>query len=60
MEHCLRAGIAGIAEARGTLTCIEEHQSVDIRNVLGHEQMYRAYAETEGYHMYEQSFHYLR
>jgi len=38
--------IAEIAEARGTLTCIEEHQSVDIRNVLGHERMYRAYAET--------------
>jgi len=40
VEHCLRAEIA---EA---LTCMEEHQSVDIRNILGHEQMYREYAET--------------
>jgi len=46
VEHCLRAEIAEIAEARGTLTCMKEHQSVDIRNVLGHERMYRAYAET--------------
>ena len=34
-----------IAEARGTLICMKEHQSVDIKNVLGHERMYRAYAE---------------
>ena len=43
VEHCLRGEIA---EARRTLTCMKEHQSVDIRNVLGHERMYRAYAET--------------
>jgi len=42
VEHCMGAEIA---EARGTLTCIKEHQSVDIGNVLGHGQMYRAYAE---------------
>ena len=41
-EHCLRAGIA---ETGGMLTCAKEHQSVDIRNILGHKQMYRAYAE---------------
>jgi len=29
-------------------------------NVLGHERMNRAYAETYDYHMYEQSFSYLR
>ena len=41
-----------IAEARGVLTCIKDHQSVDIRNVLGHEKkMCRAYAETLGYRM---------
>jgi len=28
-------------------------------NVLRYDWMYRAYAETYGYHMYEQSFHYL-
>jgi len=34
---------AEIAERRGTLTCIKEHQRVDIRNVLGHERMYKVY-----------------
>ena len=42
--------------AKGALTCMKEHRSVDIRNVLGDERMYRAYGETWGYHMYEQSF----
>jgi len=42
VEHCLQAEIA----ARATLTCIKEHQRVDIKNVLGHERMYRAYVET--------------
>jgi len=42
----MRAEIAEIAETRGTLTCIKKRQRVDIRGVLGHEQMYRAYAET--------------
>ena len=27
-------------------------------NALGQERMYRAYTDTESYHMYEQSFHY--
>ena len=43
MEHCMGAEIA---EARGTLTCVKEHQSVDIRNALGHQLMYRAIAHT--------------
>jgi len=43
VEDWLRAEIA---EAQGALTCIKKHQRVDIRNVLGHERMYRAYAET--------------
>ena len=46
VEQCRRAGIAEIEEARVTLTCMKEHQSVDIGNVLGHERMYKAYAET--------------
>jgi len=52
VEHCLRAEIA---EARGTLICIKEHRRVDIRNVLGYEWIYRAYAvekqkNTKPYH----------
>jgi len=43
MEHCMGAEIA---EARGTLTCVKEHQSVDIRNALGHQLMYRAITHT--------------
>jgi len=43
VEHCM--GVE-MAEARGALTYMKEHQNLDIRNVLGHERMYRAYAET--------------
>jgi len=39
VEHCMGAEIL---EARGALTCMKEHQSVDIRNVL----VYKAYVET--------------
>jgi len=46
VEHCLRGAIAEIAEAQGTPTYMKEHQSVDIRNILGDERMYGAYAET--------------
>ena len=44
--HCLRAEIAKIANARGTLTCMKEDQTVDNMNLLVHAQMYRSYAET--------------
>ena len=43
VEHCMGAEIA---EARGTLTCVKEHQSVDIRNALGHQRMYRIITRT--------------
>jgi len=46
VEHCIGSRDRGEAEAKGTLTCMKEHRSVDIRNVLGKERMYRAYAET--------------
>jgi len=56
VEHCIRSRDSAGKGKRthgGTLKCRRV-------NFLGHERMYRAYEETYGYHMYEQSFHHLR